>query len=142
MTSKSNALINLGSLFIGLCIILALIILSDKPQTVVGSVAQSSEYKSTTTRSGVFPTLVAVKETPGTLGSVVITGAAAGVINFYDATTTDITKRTGNKATSTIILPTFPASAATGTYTFDISFYDGLIVETIGTMPTTTITYR
>ncbi len=79
---------------------------------------------------------------PATLGSVVITGAAAGVINIYDATTSNVNLRTGNVPTSTILKATFPASAAAGTYTFDTTVTNGLYVSILGTMPTTTITYR
>lgn len=110
--------------------------------TVYGSTSRGSDYQGTTTTTGGFGTLVQVQSTNGTLGSVVVTGAAAGVMNLYDATTTDINKRTGQPATSTILIATMPANTAAGTYTFDRSFYNGLYVEIIGTTPTTTITYR
>lgn len=109
----------------------------------VGSVSRASEYYSTTTAAslGTFtvgsPTLLS--DTSGTLGSVVILGAAAGQIYLYDATTTNSSLRT-KSATTTLAI--FPTSAAAGTYTFDAVFKEGLIVEFQTAMPTTTITWR
>lgn len=114
----------------------------DYGQSAKASVIQGSEYHATTTTTGTFATENALQTGSGALGSVVITGPAAGVMNFYDATTSDVSKRTGNKATSTILLASFPASAPAGTYTFDEAFYTGLYVSVIGTMPTSTITSR
>lgn len=108
----------------------------------LGSVSASSEYHATTTSTGRFTAQTSITTTGGALGSVIITGAATGVINLYDATTTNVALRTGQKATSTILVATFPASTAAGTYTFDEILYDGLFIDIIGTMPTTTITYR
>lgn len=114
----------------------------NKAGTVEASVNYGHEYQGTTTSTGRFPTLATIKTGSGSLGSVIITGAATGIVHIYDATTTNVSLRTGNKATSTIYLASFPTSAATGTYTFDRNVFDGIIVETIGTMPTTTITFR
>ena len=111
-------------------------------QPTLGSVDYGGEYQGTTTSTGRFPTTVTLKTGNGALGSVVITGAAAGVINIYDATTSNVLARTGNTPTSTIYLASIPASAAAGTYTFDRVFFTGLVVDIAGTMPTTTITYR
>ncbi len=110
----------------------------------LSSVEQGNSYSATTTYSklgtplfGVSQTLVGgtVALTPGTLGSVVITGAVAGAMKFMDATsTTDISSTT---------IAVFPASTAANTYTLDLNFYRGLIVETTAALtPTTTITYR
>lgn len=113
-----------------------------------GSVSVSSEYHATSTAANsVFGATITndtlVVSGPGTLGSVVITGANTGVINIYNATTTNVSQRTGNTATSTILLASIPASAAAGTYTFDLLFTDGLFVDLNGgIMPTTTITFR
>lgn len=129
----------------GAILFLAAVLFIRVPGQVQGSVQFGSEYHSTTTSTGRFGTLVNLTGTTaqsGALGSVIITGAATGVINIYDATTTDVTLRTGAMGTSSILLATFPSSEATGTYTFDAQYYRGLIVETIGTMPTTTITSR
>lgn len=113
-----------------------------KINTAKASVADGNNYYSTTTKAAggvALPSQSAIKPGPGALGSVVITGTAAGVMNFYDATTSDATKRT-NPATTTIA--TFAASVAAGTYTFDATFNYGLLYETTGTAPTSTITYR
>ena len=109
-------------------------------ETVYGSVAPTGEYHASTTRNYVgaaMPNLSVLQVGPGTLGSVVITGAGAGVINIYDATST-----VANTEWATTTITTIPASAAAGTYTFDVSFQKGLLVEIIGTTPTSTITFR
>ena len=106
----------------------------------LGSVAIANEYRATSTKDykgTVLTNLKVLKSESGTLGSVVITGAGAGTINLFDATST---KTNGEWATTS--LASIPVSAAAGTYTFDVSFYKGLIVEIIGTAPTSTITYR
>lgn len=111
-----------------------------QPPKALGSVMVSGEYRSTTTRAynGVgIVNLSVLNSNPGTLGSVVITGAGAGVINLYDGTST-----VTNLAWPTTTIATIPASAAAGTYTFDLSYYKGLIIEVTGTTPTSTITYR
>ncbi len=140
MTSLKN---NLG--LIGVCAALlmtALLIVWARPEPVEGSVSLNSEYHATTTTTGSYLGEVVLQTGVGTLGSVVITGAAAGIINIYDATTSDITKRAASMSTSSILLATFPASAATGTYTFDRVFYNGLYTSILTATPTTTITFR
>jgi len=108
------------------------------------SVAVTNEYIATTTAQGTFASTTVLSTHSATLGSVVILTAAAQSINIIDATTTDITKRTGNKATSTLIVATIPASLAAGTYTFDVSTVTGLLIDIVGTvtMPNAVITYR
>ncbi len=112
------------------------------PRQADASVTRFAEYNGTTTSTGRFQPEQLIQSGAGTLGSIVITGAAAGTINIYDATTSDITKRTGNVATSSILVASMPVSAAAGTYTFDELLTNGLYVSVIGTMPTTTITSR
>lgn len=109
------------------------------------TVVQGNECNATSTRNynGVaIANLTQIKKGSGAFCGVTITGAGAGQINFFDATTTDITKRTGNKATSSILIATFPVSATVGTYQFDSVVSDGVIVEIIGTTPTSTILTR
>ncbi len=108
----------------------------------VGSVDQGSEYHSTTTSTGRFTVPYTLQTGNGALGSVVITGAATGVINIYDATTTNSSLRSSDQASSSILLATFPASTAANTYTFDALFYRGLIYDVVGVQPTTTVTWR
>ncbi len=131
---------------VGFLLICASIILSgyfaSKNNTALGSVSIGGEYQGTTTSIGRFPAVAVLKTEQGTLGSVIITGANTGTINIYDATTTSILQRNQSQGTSTILLATFPASATAGTYTFDRVFFNGLLIETIGLMPTTTITSR
>ena len=114
------------------------------PDPVVGSVQTGNEYNATTTGSIQTPAVRVLQTGPGSLGSVVITGANTGTIQLYNATTSDVTKRTGQKATSTITLADFPASAAAGTYTFDAVYTDGLLLVTSNSpvTPTSTITSR
>lgn len=111
-----------------------------------GSVSYASEYHATSTRSfnGTALTNLTVLNSgnSGTFGSVVITGAAAGQINLYDATTSDITKRASTLSSTTQMIATVPLSAVAGTYVFDVAYSYGLLVEIIGTTPTSTITYR
>ena len=112
---------------------------SNTPLTV-GSVSRFSEYTSTTTKtfngtSLATPSVLVLG--PGTLGSITITGANTGVINIYDGTSTVTNKQTG-----TTTLATIPASTVAGTYTFDSLFTNGLVIEEIGLVPTSTITYR
>jgi len=128
--------------FIGIIIISGIFLGASKRIDNIGSVVQSSEYHATTTSQGRFSSPAVLVSGYGSLGSVIITGAGAGTINLYDATTTDITLRTGNTATSSLYIATIPDSTVAGTYTFDTSFYTGLLVEIIGTTPTTTITFR
>lgn len=109
----------------------------------LGSVVQGGEYFSTSTGGNLIPVPQQLLVTgPGALGSVVITGAGAGVMNFYNATTTSVLARTGRKPTSTIWIASIPASAAAGTYTFDANFYDGLLMELETVEPTSTVTWH
>ncbi len=108
-----------------------------------GSVGQGGECHATTTSTGRFVATTSLLQTGnGTLCSVIVTGAASGVIHFYDATTTAVNLRSADQATSSILIANLPASIVAGTYVFDFTFNRGLLVDIIGTMPTTTITYR
>lgn len=130
----------LGIMLMALGIVLSL----QKTQHAEASTPRFAEYVSTTTTVSInnFQPENLIQSGAGTLGSIVITGAAAGTMNFYDATTSNINLRTGNTATSTILKASFPASAAAGTYTLDTLVTNGLYVSIVGTMPTSTITYR
>lgn len=107
---------------------------------VQGSVSQGSSYHSTTTRAfngNAIANGQLLQLGPGDLGSVVITGAGTGVINIYDGTTT-----AAHTDSATTTIASFPASTTAGTYTFDAQYYKGLIIETVGSVATSTITYR
>jgi hypothetical protein len=138
----------MNKLLIGLSVVALSLITSiavvemNKPKTEqsLESVAQSNEYRATPLKAGATQGAV-IKSTPGALGSVVITGAQAGVITIYNATTTNVNFRAG--ATSTLpVLASIPASTAAGTYTYDVVATDGIVYETSGTIPTSTITTR
>lgn len=114
----------------------------------VGSVVQGSEYSATSTApSSAYGATITgsalVKNGPGQLGQITITGAGTGVVNIYNATTTNVSARLGQVATSSILLASFPASTAAGTYIFDVPFTYGLYVDVVsGAIPTSTISYR
>lgn len=116
-----------------------------KEKGTFGSVTRASEYQATTTKKAVtgaagVTSLTVLSTGPCTLGSVIITGANTGIVNFYDATST-----VTNTEWATTTIATIPASAAAGTYTFDAQCYKGLMYELVGTAataPTSTITYR
>lgn len=133
------------SILVSVSVLLFVVLTNDNEN--VGSIIQSQEYVATSTAQntvyGAFSNDRTIKSGRGSLGSVIVTGANTGILNFYDATTTDITARTGNKATTSLLMLSIPASLAAGTYVFDIGFNDGLMLELeSGNMPTTTITYR
>lgn len=105
-----------------------------------GSVAVGGEYQSTTTSTGFTNySVLQNRSTSGscTLGSVIITGAAAGTFTIYDATST-----VTNTLWPTTTIASFPTNAAVGTYTFDVACRQGILVDFKGTLGTTTITYR
>lgn len=137
------------SAIIGAFFVAALVIaFTFSSNTAHGSVQFGNDYLATSTSSnGAYGGTVTgsrlLRNGVGTLGSVVITGANTGIINLYNATTSDITQRAANRATSTILIASFPASATAGTYTFDVQFTDGLFYDVIGGVaPTSTVTYR
>lgn len=80
----------------------------------------------------------------GSLGSVILTGpkAGTGVLEFYDATTTNVLKRALYMTTSSLLITSIPTNNTTGTYVFDTMYQYGLIAVIRGTMPTSTITWR
>lgn len=131
---------------IGFLIVVAVLVsIWQKPSVVGATVVQGNECNATSTRNyngTALANLSVIKKGPGAFCGLTITGAAVGQVNFFDATTTDVTKRTGNKATSSILIATFPASAAAGTYQFDANVNDGVLYEVIGTAPTSTALTR
>jgi len=141
MNNKQKTLIGIGATLVVVALFVGDVI-------SVGSVAQYNDYMATSTAANsVYGAGITddqlVKTGFGALGSVVVTGANTGVVNFYNATTSDITLRTNQTPTTTILIASMPASIAVGTYVFDATFTDGLLIELeTGIMPTTTITYR
>lgn len=123
---------------------LVLVATRNQTKTVDASVAFGNDYQATTTDATWTTAIPKVLDASnGSLGSVVITTVGTGSLTLYDATTTNINLRTGNTATSTITLANFAITTSLGTYTFDRSFFNGLIVVWTGTNnASTTITYR
>lgn len=134
----------LATIFVCLAVLAAGFVSRSAPQNQLqtfGSVAIGNEYHSTSTSFLSTPiSLIATGN--GALGSIIITGSNTGVTNIYDATTTNINLRTGQAATSSILIASLPASLAVGTYTFDVLYFNGLLFDRTGTVPTSTITYR
>lgn len=132
---------------IGLVVVASIFLaLSGSKTTVsVGGVSRGEQYQATTTDSTTWTlgTAKVVATGNGILGSVVVpvTSAVAG-LSFYDATTTDVLKRTGNTATTTILLAKFPVTTV-GTYVFDVGYKTALLVESTGTaIASSTVTYK
>lgn len=144
VTIMSNTLkIAIGVIVV---IVLAVVLSSDNPKGL-GSVFPTGEYQATSTAAnnifGAQTADVLIATGRGSLGTVVVLGADTGIINFYDATTTNDSLRTVSVATSTILITSLPASLVAGTYVFDAEFTVGLFMDLdTGTMPTTTITWR
>ncbi len=142
----------LQGLLAGLVVILAAIVgysmvPAVQPHNAFGSVAVSNEYQATTTATsnvyGTTNTADFVIRGDNTLGSIVVLGVTYGGLTLYDATTTNASLRDPLKSTSTLIRASIPTGMAAGTYTFDTAtFKDGIYVDVVGFMPTTTITYR
>ena len=145
-----NTLLNhkniLAVAFLLLAVTIAMVF--QQPRGAQGSIRIGDELQATSTApSSAYGATISgdtlIKTGTGALGSVIITGANTGIVNFYNATTSDVNKRTGQVATSTILLASFPASTAAGTYVFDTQFTYGLYIDLIsGAMPTTTVTFR
>jgi hypothetical protein len=109
----------------------------NRQQTVkVGSVSFGGEYHSTSTSAGIMNRYL-IQSGQGTLGSVIVTKVGSvGTLTIYDATSSS----SGNIATTTIA--SIPTNIAVGTYTFDVSFQNGLLIEGLATMGSSTITFR
>lgn len=112
--------------------------LLQRPDQAQGSVNVGNAYYSTTTTTA-FLNHTVLRRGTGSLGSVIITGTGPGIVTIYDATTSDPTLRT---RTATTTLASFQTTATPGTYTFDSTYNDGLLVDFTAGVGSTTITYR
>lgn len=137
-----------SAIIAALLVIATIFALSLSDRAVLGSVRVGDQYQSTSTpaladATNLCPARVGMaSSTTGVLGSVVITASGTGLLAIYDATTTDNTKRV-SAATSSLILVDFPnASPTVGTYTLDVEFKRGLLVDYTTNTSSTTITYR
>lgn len=135
----------LGGVFVLSALIVFINVKAEGQALKLGSVGIANEYMGTTTSVGyknnqlvgpsrsdnAAPGSVAPTCT-NTLGSIVIAGAGSlsGNLEFYDATTTDITARAPSMSTSSIILATISNTATAATYTFDrVLLNEGLIMS-------------
>lgn len=139
MNFKYNSIIIMVILLV---VVLVSIKSLGKDSVTLSGVQDGQAYTSVVTATSLTANKDLLKLGNGVLGSVVITGAATGTFELYDATTTNATLRTITATTSLVKLASFPASTAAGTYVFDAAFSQGLIVAFTGTQGTTTITYR
>ncbi len=114
----------------------------DNQQLSLGGSA-GEPYDATSTYSGIPWADILLKTGQGTLGSFIVLGADTTQFDILNATTTDVNKRTGNKATSSILMVSVPSSATAGVYTFDSIFTDGLYVDVKATgVGATTLTWK
>ena len=107
-------------------ILLALGFLVFKPKEI-GSVVRGGEMKYTQLSGSVATSSTQIKTSAGTLGSIIITEDSALAIDVYDATSTEALG--GSSALFTKIAD-LEATLTEGTYTFDVSFYNGLVLDT------------
>ena len=121
-------------------------VLSKDTEKAYGSAFPGTDYFATSTRY--FPgssltNLTLLRNGSGTLARVTITGANTGVVRLWNATTSDVNKRTGNPATSTLLYVELPTNLVAGTYDFDVVFDKGILYELVsGDTPTSTIIMR
>lgn len=133
--------------YLSIAVILAVVgvlgVLWQRPWQALGSIDfQGGGYYSTTTPVN-STNILTLRPGPGILGSVIITGSNGGNFYLYDATTSNVNFRTGNKASTTIIMANIPAGASSTTYTYDTVFNDGLLLVPSGTsIATSTITWK
>ena len=143
----------MSNIIIGLTMLIGLLtgyIASVSQGPTFGSTVQGNDYSATSTRDHVgvaLPNYSRLKETgnfcvSGALARVTITGAGAGQVRLWNATTTNPNLRAPSMSSSTILLAQFPVSAAANTYDFDLTFNCGLLYEIVGTAPTSTIVWR
>jgi hypothetical protein len=126
LTAILGALVVLGFMFIPFA------------QPAVGSVSISNSYSSTSTDSVDASATVGrvVKNGSGEFGSFVVTAISggAGPIRFWDATSTATSsyQNEDNTSTSTTygrLIAQFDATTTSGTYTLDVNYFKGLVVE-------------
>lgn len=136
-----------------IAVITVFTVLSQQPWQAGASVRAGEEYQSTTTPivtdlTNLCPARVGMaSSTTGILGSIVYTGSNLGSLHIYDATTSNATLR-AIAATSTLLLAEIPvrdignATSSPVTFTFDVEFKRGLLLDLVSPSPTTTVTYR
>jgi len=100
------------------------------------------EYKATSTITMGSSTMKQIFVGSGTLGSVVVAGTSSVALRVWDsATSTSASSTNPINASSTIVQ--FNPEVTTGTYTFDVSIYKGLVIELpTGFNGSYTVTFR
>jgi hypothetical protein len=142
MDKTLKKLVWVSALTLIMVVIIGVILFTKSNIQSVGGVTVGNEYKATTTDWGLTNVDKLIKTGGGTFGSVVITSAGNVAFDILNATTTNITQR-GNKATSSILIASFPVGTVVGTYVFDTPFNYGLFYDvTAGTYGTSTILWR
>jgi len=91
----------------------------------LGSVEQGSEYNYRQF-TGAIATTTQLKSGQGVFGSVIITEDQAGAVVFYDATSTTAYSKTNGTRIADL-----QAALTEGTYTFDVAFTKGLVMESV-----------
>lgn len=104
-------------------------------------VTVGNEYNATSTSQSV-PPHEELKIRSGAIGSVIVWVVGTESTTLYNATTTDVNKRTGNISTSSLEQIVLPASLAVGEYALDAVFDNGIIVTYNDGSASTTITWR
>lgn len=143
MNKKLLSLI-VGSILLTILVFISVI--SEKTEMAEGSTFVGQDYVATSTKY--FPgssltNLTLIRNGSGTVARVTITGANTGVVRLWNATTSDVNRRTGNPATSSLQFIELPTNLAAGTYDFDVEFNTGILYELVsGNAPTSTIIYR
>ena len=115
----------------------------EEPQ--LGSVTVGNEYTATSTANVITGVAAdrAIKDGWGALGSVIVLdGSGTATYQLLNASSTVMTNTAFS--TSSNLLAEIPAGVAAGTYTFDVTFTDGLYLDlvSVGTLTTSTITFR
>lgn len=138
----------MSNIIIGLTVLIGLLTgyiagLSEAPVTpIFGSVVDGQAYTATSTKDQLGNSIAdyaVLKSGGGVYGAFVVTGANAGIVFVYDATTTNATLRT-NPATTT--LASYPASLVAGEYPCECTFNYGLLVDYGSGIATGTISWK
>lgn len=110
----------------------------DEAEEKLGSVQQAGEYHATSTGVGISLSTDTelISDSSAVLGSVIIlASSSAGTLTFKNASST-----TDTASTTSVVIPT---SLPEGTYTFDMIFTRGLVIEPTGNLDGNfIITYR
>lgn len=148
-----RTLLNYGFVLLLGMMFATIYMLMQKPWEAGASIMPGGEYQSTTTptvadlanlcpKRGSNPNNVG-SSTTGVLSSVSITNYGSGSLEIYDATTSNATLRSSDQATSSLMLWGMINGMATSSYpSMDVEFKRGLLIDTSGSVGTSTIGFR